>query len=275
MVWRGACLPPGPVDKKVLGMIFARLFSVLRGAKFIDAPANSSDQPERASVLRAVARRGRPHCRLLVLGVMVMLCAPCRAAEDHGAEHAAHQHGQATEAAAHGGASEPNPLAIDPDLAIWTAITFGVLMCLLGQFAWPAISTALVEREERIERNIAAAAEQREAAQQLVAEQQAKLAQAADQVRELLEEARRDADYTKSQILAEAKQQADQQRERAVRDVEQAANQALKGLAETSANLAVDLAGKVIRQNVTPKQQAALVREALGTLAHGTPDKNV
>ena len=41
----------------------------------------------------------------------------------------------------------------------------------------------------------------------------------------------------------------------------------MKNLAETSANLAVDLAGQSgVRQNITPDQQAALVREALGSL---------
>ena len=41
----------------------------------------------------------------------------------------------------------------------------------------------------------------------------------------------------------------------------------MKNLAESSANLAVDLAGKVVQQNITPDQQAALVREALGKLS--------
>ncbi len=172
------------------------------------------------------------------------------------------------------GTGKPNPLAVDLDLAIWTAVIFTVLLIVLKKTAWPQISAALEEREKRIEGNIADAASKHEEAKQLLAEHEAKLARAADEVRELLEEARRDAEGTKAQILAEAKQAADKERDRALRDVERAADSALKSLAESSANLAVELAGKVVKQNITADQQAQLVRDALSTLAASSPSKN-
>jgi F-type H+-transporting ATPase subunit b len=172
------------------------------------------------------------------------------------------------------GGGDPNPLGFDPDLAICTAVVFGLLLFLLNKFAWPAISLALVEREQRIENNIAEAEAKHEEAKLMLAQHEAKLASAADEVRELLEEARRDAEHTKAQIIAEAKQAADQERDRAVRDVERAADSALKQLAESSANMAVDLAGKVIQQNITSEQQAQLVRDALSSLAATSPSRN-
>ena len=207
-------------------------------------------------------------------------CTACLAAE-HGETHAEEPGGD-HETVAHAGghaddshaAGAPNPLGFDPDLAIFTAIVFGCLVALLGKFAWPTISAALLEREKRIEANIADAERMQDEAKNMLAQHEAKLATAADEVRELLEEARRDAESTKGQILADAKQQADQERERAVRDVERAADHAMKNLAESSANLAVDLAGKVVQQNITSDQQAALVREALDTLAASSPSEN-
>jgi len=172
------------------------------------------------------------------------------------------------------GGGDPNPLGFDPDLAICTLVVFGLLLFLLNKFAWPAISSALVEREERIGNNIADAEAKHEEAKLMLAQHEAKLASAADEVRELLEEARRDAEHTKAQIIAEAKQAADQERDRAVRDVERAADSALKQLAESSANMAVDLAGKVIQQNITSEQQAQLVRDALSSLAATSPSRN-
>ncbi len=168
----------------------------------------------------------------------------------------------------------PNPLAVDIDLAIWTGVVFLLLFAILSKFAWPVISTALVEREERIADNIAAAEAKHEDAKQLLAQHEAKLAGAADEVRALLDEARRDAEHTKASILEEAKKAADSERDRAVRDVERAADHAMKGLAETSANLAVDLAEKVVRQDITPDRQAALVREALDKLGVTEPSEN-
>ena len=172
------------------------------------------------------------------------------------------------------GGGDPNPLGFDPDLAICTLVVFGLLLFLLNKFAWPAISSALVQREERIGNNIADAEAKHEEAKLMLAQHEAKLASAADEVRELLEEARRDAEHTKAQIIAEAKQAADQERDRAVRDVERAADSALKQLAESSANMAVDLAGKVIQQNITSEQQAQLVRDALSSLAATSPSRN-
>ncbi|NOY29082.1 MAG: F0F1 ATP synthase subunit B [Planctomycetes bacterium] len=169
---------------------------------------------------------------------------------------------------------KPNPLAIDIDLAIWTGVIFAVLLFVLGKTAWPQIASALDEREKRIEGNIADAASKHDEAKQLLAEHEAKLARAADEVRELMEEARRDAEHTKGQIIAEAKQASDQERDRALRDVQRAADTALKTLAESSANLAVDLAGKVVKQNISADQQAQLVRDALSTLAASSPSKN-
>ena len=160
------------------------------------------------------------------------------------------------------------------DLAIYTVAVFLLLLAILSKFAWPVISSALVEREKRIEDNIADAEAKHEEAKRLLAEHEARLANTADEVRALLEEARRDAEHTKAHIVEDAKKAADAERERAVRDIERAANHAMKGLAETSANLAVDLAEKVVRQSITPEQQSSLVREALDKLGVTNPSEN-
>ena len=126
------------------------------------------------------------------------------------------RHGEAGHA---GQADRPDPLAFDPDLAIWTAIVFLVLLGVLGKFAWGPIVDGLEKREQTIADNIAAAERASEEAKAMLAEYEAKLAGAADEVRAMLEEARRDAEHTKQEILAEAKsaRQAEQ-RPRDARD---------------------------------------------------------
>jgi len=160
------------------------------------------------------------------------------------------------------------------DLALYTFTVFMLLLGILGKMAWPTISSALLEREKRIEGNIADAEALHVEAKNMLAQHEAKLAMAADEVRELLDEARRDAEHTKTQIIAEAKQLAGEERDRAVRDVDLAAERAMHKLVETSANMAVDLAGQVVKQNITPDQQASLVREALAKLASSSPSEN-
>jgi F-type H+-transporting ATPase subunit b len=212
---------------------------------------------------------------MLLLGLTLMgsgsVSSVCLAQETEHAE-AAEGHGEAGHDEGHGGGN-PNPLAIDPDLAFWTMIVFFCLFGILSTFAWPNISAALLEREQSIRNNIAEAAMKHEEAKQMLVQYEAKLASAANEVRGLLEEARRDAEHTKTQILAEAKTLADAERDRALRDVQRATDSAMKDIAETIANQAVDLAGKVVSRNLSTEQHSQLVRDALNTLA-ANPSKN-
>jgi F-type H+-transporting ATPase subunit b len=183
------------------------------------------------------------------------------------------ENGKAKPAEAGGHAESPNPLAVDPDLAIWTVVVFLVLLFVLGKFAWPQITAALEERERKIVDNIARAEALQNEAKRLLAEHEAKLAAAAGEVRALLEEARRDADHTKKAIEAEGQKAAKEELERALREIHRARDAAVQELAVTSANVAIDLAQKIIREQLTPEKSKQIVRDAVAKLA-AEPSKN-
>jgi F-type H+-transporting ATPase subunit b len=196
-----------------------------------------------------------------------------------GGRMAAAQEGEhAAEAAEHevenAEAGDPNPLSFRTDLALWTLFVFLILFGLLSYFAWPQIAAAVDERERRIMENIQAAAAKHEDAKRLLAEHEARLAAAAGEVRALLDEARRDAEHTKSSIVADARKAAEDERNRALRDIQRAKEGAIHELAVTSANTAVDLARKVVREKLSSEEQNALVRDALGKLTATTPSTN-
>lgn len=218
-------------------------------------------------------------CLMMVALAALLAVRPAMAQEAHDAEasaaaegggHGAHEdlgHGNAT-----GAMTDVSALA--GDLAIYTFVVFLLLLAILSRAAWPKISEALLAREKRIEGDLAAAAAKHEEAKGLLAQHEARLASAAAEVRIMLEEARRDADATKEQIIAAARAAAGQERERAVRDIDTAADHAMKRLAETSANLAVDLAGKVLQENINPAKHQELVRTALSKLNAANPSNN-
>ena len=79
---------------------------------------------------------------------------------------------------------------------------------------------------------------------------------------------------TKNRIVAEARQAADQQRDRAVREIDAAKGAAMQDLAVTSANLAIDLARQVVRQELSAETQNKLVRDAMGRMAAVKPSEN-
>jgi F-type H+-transporting ATPase subunit b len=207
---------------------------------------------------------------LLVLPLLV-LSTPVRAADKHDEHGHVHIGGPQT--------PEDQKLAEDPtevslDLATFTFIVFLLVLAILWKFAWGPISAALEKREHSIAEHIAATQRAHEEAKQMLAAYEAKLTGAAGEVRELIEEARRDAEVTKQQILAEAKAGADAERQRALRDIEAATDSALKSLAERSATLAVELAGKIVQSKLSSDEHNRLIQDALARFPKAEPARN-
>jgi F-type H+-transporting ATPase subunit b len=217
-------------------------------------------------------RMGRWFAALALIGALLMARSIFAQPETPEAPEAA----QSAEHDAHEDkpAGDPNPLAFRTDLAFWTLIVFLVLFGLLSVFAWPQIAAALDEREKRITDSIAAAEAKHQEAKQLLAQHEAKLAAAAGEVRALLEEARRDAEHTRRSIAAKGEQDARTALERALREIDRAKDGAIHDLAIASANVAIDLARKVVREKLSQDEQNNLVREALGKLTAATPSEN-
>lgn len=219
---------------------------------------------------------------LLAFALTFGASASCLAETEHSsaAPNAEAEHGdEAVSAQAPDSHSAPNtgagdPLYMNPDLAFCTLVVFLILLAVLWKVAWGPIVQALEKREAGISDNIAAAAAKHEEAKTLLAQHQARIDEAADEVRGMLEEARRDAEKTKTQIVAEARDAAQTERNRAIRDIEVAKEGAVKGLAEHSANLAIDLATQVVKQDITAERQNEIAREALSRMAASSPNNN-
>ena len=182
--------------------------------------------------------------------------------------------GTTQNALAAGSGGAPDPLIVDIDLAIWTLVVFSIVLAVLWKFAWGPISCALDQREQNIHGHLASAEKANDEAKQNLAQYEKKLAEASNEVREMIEEARRDAEHTKQDIVAQAKSESAAERDRALREIETAKTSALKELADTSANLAVDLAGKIIEQKLTTEEHSELIRKAVDGFPAGSPSEN-
>lgn len=185
--------------------------------------------------------------------------AAAAAADDHG-------HGASHESAGHGddgGHGAPNPVSLDPDLAIVTAIIFLVLLAVLGKFAWKPIVEALDHREHSLADQLAEAKRNQEASRQLLADHEKRLAGAALEVKQMLDQAKSEAESQKVQILEAAQAAATAEKDRAVREIHAARNAALQDLANKSVETAVDLAGKIVRRQLSNEDHAQLVGDAL------------
>jgi F-type H+-transporting ATPase subunit b len=159
-----------------------------------------------------------------------------------------------------------DPSQFRSDLAIWTFVVFLCLLLILGKFAWGPIMEGLEKREQSIAAMIDEAMRGQEKAAEQLKQYEAKLAAAGEEARELVTQARKDAEAAKERILAEAQQAASRERQRAIDDIRVAKNVALDEITARGANLAVDLAGRIVRQQLNPEDHQQLIREAMDQL---------
>ncbi len=180
----------------------------------------------------------------------------------------------AAEAPGHGG--EPvntNPLEFKKDLALWTGVVFLVLMAVLWKFAWGPIAQGLERREQGIGDQIDQADQANRQAKDLLAQHEQQLSAAKGEVRGMLDQARRDAEQVGSEVIEKAQQEARAEQQRAARQIDAATAAALKELAEQGANLAVELAGKIVRAELKADDHARLIEQAVGDFARHGPDR--
>jgi len=196
----------------------------------------------------------------------VLLPIPvARASDDHG-------HGHAPEIGHRAPADVSqkefeSPAWFQKDLAVWSFVVFLTLLALLTKFAWKPIMQGLEKREEGILRQIAETKASNEEARRMLASYERRLAEASEEVRGMLEEARRDADNTRQAIVAEARKAADDEKARAKHEIQLAKDDALSQIAEKAGRLAVEVAGKFLRDKLGNDDQARLVRESVASLS--------
>jgi len=159
-----------------------------------------------------------------------------------------------------------SPAWFQTDLAVWSFAVFLGLFGLLTKFAWKPIMDGLEKREQGIADTIAATQAANEDAKRMLASYERRLAEATDEVRGMLEEARRDADATRQSIVAEARKAAEDEKARARHEIGLAKDEALAAIADRAGDLAVEVAGKFLREKLGRDDQARLVRDSVASL---------
>jgi F-type H+-transporting ATPase subunit b len=104
-------------------------------------------------------------------------------------------------------------------------------------------------------------------AKDLLADYEKKLADSQNEVRAILEKGRRDADQVGRAMLEKAKADAKAEAERMLKQIDAATTSAIKELADRSAALAVELAGKIVHARLNPKDHAKLIEQAVAGFA--------
>lgn len=176
--------------------------------------------------------------------------------------------GIASPALAASGGGESNIFAGDLGNAIWTLVIFGLVLFVLGKYAWGPMLESLQQREKFIRESLEQAKADREAAERRLKEYEEKLTASRAEATAIVEEGRRDADEARRRIEEEARREADKMIERAKREIGIAQQTAVKELYATTATLATELAGRVLGREIKPEDHERLISESLDELGN-------
>ncbi|HUG17702.1 MAG TPA: F0F1 ATP synthase subunit B [Planctomycetaceae bacterium] len=152
---------------------------------------------------------------------------------------------------------------IKQDLALWSLVTFLVFIMVLRLFAWGPLIEGLDKRETNIRGQLAEAEAARQKAEQMLKEHARKLDAVQDEVKAIIEEAKRDAEHTKNDIIQTARKEAQTTQDRAIHEIERARDQALKELFDTMSMQVAQATEHVIGRSLGGDDQQRLIDEAL------------
>lgn len=156
------------------------------------------------------------------------------------------------------------------DLGIYTLIVFGLLMLVLGKFAWPKIAEGLKKREAAIHGAREEALQVKAEAEEVRAKLQKEYAEANEKIRVMLEEARKDADALRVAQQEAGARDAAAERDRAKREIEAARDVALDQIYSQAVELATTLSAKTLARQISADDHRRLLDESLAELRQAT-----
>ncbi len=195
---------------------------------------------------------------LVVLTLCVALNSPANVVAADATTHADAGHGDAD--------AHALPMNWRVDLALFSLVTFAVYVVVLKAGAWGPLQAGLDERERGVRQNIADAEACRLKSEAMLKEHELKLAKVQEEVRDILAEARRDAEHAKQEIVAMAQREADATKQRAIAEIERSRDQALSELFDYVSSNVINATENVIGRSLSGADHERLVGDALSQM---------
>lgn len=164
-------------------------------------------------------------------------------------------------------------IGFDPQLladAFWMGLNIFILFFALSYLLFNPVRNVLEKRRQKIAGELAEAATDKDTAQKLKAEYEARLKEIGKEAEAILDDARKKAKAQEADIVGEAKAEAVRIRERAERDIELEKKKALDDMKQEMVAIASLMAGKVVSANIDTTIHAALVEETLKEMGEST-----
>jgi F-type H+-transporting ATPase subunit b len=140
---------------------------------------------------------------------------------------------------------------IDPGLAIWTWISFGILFLLLSEFAFPTLLKNIRLREESIARSVDNAALIEQRLSDIEKEKSEILKQSQAEADEILRRTRADAEVVRQRLIEKAENEACEIIERAKKKMEEERESVIASMRHELADFVCTTSAKIIGRTFT------------------------
>ena len=164
-------------------------------------------------------------------------------------------------------AGEGSPTTMNWLPALTSLVVFILFFLALRVKVWPQISSGLEDRERKIREEIESAEQAREKANAALAEYESSLAEARKEANETIARAREDAKAAADELKKRNEAELTEMKERAKQDIETARRAAITELHSETANLAAEIARRILQREISAEDQQRLVDESLQELA--------
>ncbi len=162
-----------------------------------------------------------------------------------------------------GPAEKSLPYYGDLGQAFMILAVFAGLMFILGKYAWKPIIGQLQRREKEIGEKLQDTERRNREAKELEAHYHARLDRADAEAKQLLSKSLEEAAKAREDLLAAARDEGSHTIETAKTEIEIFKKAAIEELQQATANIAVSIAGEILRDQLSPAKQEELVEQSL------------
>ena len=160
-------------------------------------------------------------------------------------------------------AGSPNLLMPETLMVVLTWVTFFILLFILKKFAWEPILVSLKKREDYIRQSLEDADKLNKQLAEVEAAKGKILDEAKDRANGIIEQSRKMGNELAGQIEQRAKKSAEEIISSAHQEIEGEYERVRKVLKKESAQTAISLAEKVLKENLNTEKNRNLINQAL------------
>jgi len=151
-------------------------------------------------------------------------------------------------------------------LIVWKVLAFAILLYILYKYAWGPITESLKQREEQIDNSIRRAEKALAEAKEIQKQNEKDRREAEQKAQQILRDARESAEALREEEVEKTRKKIRQMQEQAQAEIEREKQGALEELRDEVADLAIDAAGKILREDIDSQRQRKLVDDFIGDL---------